>query len=120
MAGAARVGRGASIIVGGLTLGAWVAVFAGHDADGAGIVGFVAAWTVMMVVMMMLPSAAPFVRLYRRGGDAGGDDPHRSPKRPITLRTFGREGAPNAGRGSRSTSAWPCCSPRAHPTQGRP
>lgn len=45
VAGAARVGRGASIILGGLTLGAWVAVFAGLDADGAGIVGFVAAWT---------------------------------------------------------------------------
>jgi predicted metal-binding membrane protein len=58
--------------------------------------GFVAAWTVTLVVMM-LPSAAPFVLLYRRGRDAGGDDPHRSPKRPITLRTFGREGAPNAG-----------------------
>jgi predicted metal-binding membrane protein len=65
VAGGARVGRGASIILGGLTLGAWVAVFAGLDADGAGIVGFVAAWTVMMVAM--LPSAAPFVLLYRRG-----------------------------------------------------
>lgn len=62
MAGAARVGRGASIIIGGLTLRAWVAVFAGLDADGAGIVGFVAAWTVMMAAMM-LPSAAPFVLL---------------------------------------------------------
>lgn len=76
LAGGARVSRGASIILGGLTLGAWVAVFAGLDANGAGIVGFVAAWTVMMVAMM-LPSAAPSVLLYRRGGDAGGDDPSR-------------------------------------------
>ena len=71
-------------------------MFAGLEAEGAGIVGFVAAWTVMMVAMM-LPSAAPFVLLYRRGADGGGDDPDRSPKRPITLRTFGPEGAPNAG-----------------------
>ena len=45
---------------------AWLPVVAGVDGDGAGMPGFVAAWTVMMVAMM-LPSAAPFVLLYRRG-----------------------------------------------------
>lgn len=48
---------------------AWLPVVAGVDGEGAGIAGFVAAWTVMMVAMM-LPSAAPFVLLYRRGSTA--------------------------------------------------
>lgn len=48
---------------------AWLPVVAGVDGDRAGMSGFVAAWTVMMVAMM-LPSAAPFVLLYRRGSTA--------------------------------------------------
>jgi predicted metal-binding membrane protein len=48
---------------------AWLPVVVGVDGDGAGMPGFVAAWTVMMVAMM-LPSAAPFVLLYRRGSTA--------------------------------------------------
>lgn len=39
----------------------------GHMATGAAM--FVAAWTVMMIAMM-LPSAAPFVLLYHRGASA--------------------------------------------------
>ena len=54
------------VVVAGVALVAWVAVLAGFDGDGAGVAGFVAAWTVMMVAMM-LPSAARFVLLYRRG-----------------------------------------------------
>ena len=64
--GSARVGRNASTVLYAIALGAWAAVLAGFDCEGAGIAGFVAAWTVMMVAMM-LPSAAPFVLLYRRG-----------------------------------------------------
>jgi predicted metal-binding membrane protein len=45
---------------------AWIAILTGFDGDGTGIVGFVAAWTVMMVAMM-LPSAMPFILLYQRG-----------------------------------------------------
>lgn len=52
-----------------VALVAWWAVLAGVDRGGAGIAGFVGAWTVMMVAMM-LPSAAPFVLLYRRGSTA--------------------------------------------------
>lgn len=52
-----------------LALVAWVAVVAGVGGDGAGLASFVAAWTVMMVAMM-LPSVAPFVLLYRRGSTA--------------------------------------------------
>jgi len=48
---------------------AWIGVLAGVDGDGAGVAGFVAAWTVMMVAMM-LPSATPFVLLYRRGASS--------------------------------------------------
>ena len=47
-------------------MGAWAAVLAGFDGEGAGVIGFVAGWTVMMTAMM-LPSAAPLVLLYRRG-----------------------------------------------------
>lgn len=65
--GSARIGRDAPLILYGIILGAaWAAIFAGFDGERAGIAGFVAAWTVMMVAMM-LPSAAPFVLLYRRG-----------------------------------------------------
>ena len=56
-----------------LTLGvvlAWVAVLAGPSGMQAGPVVFVAEWTVMMTAMM-LPSAAPLVLLYRRGGSTG-------------------------------------------------
>ncbi len=62
----ARVDRGVLVVLGGGALVAWIALLAGFDGGGAGIAGFVAAWTVMMVAMM-LPSAAPFVLLYRRG-----------------------------------------------------
>lgn len=53
------------VILYGVALGAWAAVLAGFNGEGVGIAGFVTAWTVMMVAMM-LPSAAPFVLLYRR------------------------------------------------------
>lgn len=49
-----------------VALAAWIAVLAGFDGEGYGIVGFVVAWTVMMVAMM-LPSAMPFILLYQRG-----------------------------------------------------
>ncbi|MGQ0832681.1 MAG: DUF2182 domain-containing protein [Microthrixaceae bacterium] len=62
----ARFDRRALAVLAGAALIAWLAVLAGFDGEGAGIAGFVAAWTVMMVAMM-LPSAAPFVLLYRRG-----------------------------------------------------
>jgi predicted metal-binding membrane protein len=45
---------------------AWAAVLLGPSGMGAGPVVFVLAWTVMMVAMM-LPSAAPFILLYRQG-----------------------------------------------------
>lgn len=54
------------LMVSVVALIAWLAVIAGVDREGAGVAGFVAAWTVMMVAMM-LPSAAPFVLLFRRG-----------------------------------------------------
>ena len=57
------------VTVGFVAVVAWLAVVAGVDGDGAGIAAFVAAWTVMMVAMM-LPSAAPFFLLYRRGSTA--------------------------------------------------
>lgn len=44
---------------------AWGAVVAGPDGMGAGLIPFVAAWTAMMVAMM-LPSAVPLVLLYHR------------------------------------------------------
>lgn len=66
VARSARVDRRVLVVLAGVALVAWIAVLAGFDGEGAGIVGFVAAWTVMMVAMM-LPSAAPFVLLYRRG-----------------------------------------------------
>ncbi len=62
----ARVDHGVLVVLAGVALVAWIAVLAGFDGGGAGIAGFVTAWTVMMVAMM-LPSAAPFVLLYRRG-----------------------------------------------------
>ena len=49
---------------------AWAFVVLGPTGMGAGPLAFVAAWTVMMVAMM-LPSATPFVLLYRRGATAG-------------------------------------------------
>jgi len=45
---------------------AWAVVILGPDGMGGGLLAFVAAWTAMMVAMM-LPSAAPLVLLYRRG-----------------------------------------------------
>lgn len=61
-----RADRGVLVVLAGAALVAWIAVLAGFDGAGAGVAGFVAAWTVMMVAMM-LPSATPFVLLYRRG-----------------------------------------------------
>jgi predicted metal-binding membrane protein len=48
---------------------AWGFVLFGPDGMGAGPVTFVAAWGAMMAAMM-LPSAAPLVLLYSRGGPA--------------------------------------------------
>lgn len=50
-----------------LSTAAWVAVVLG--VEGGGIAGFVFAWTLMMVAMM-LPSASPLVLLYRRAATA--------------------------------------------------
>lgn len=58
-----RYARSVLVVV---ALAAWFAIVAGFDGDGAGLVGFVATWTVMMVAMM-LPSAMPFILLYQRG-----------------------------------------------------
>lgn len=69
VARSARVDRSVLVVLAGVALVAWIAVLAGFDGGGAGIAGFVAAWTVMMVAMM-LPSTAPFVLLYRRGATA--------------------------------------------------
>jgi len=44
----------------------WLIVLVGPDGMGVGPVLFVIAWTIMMIAMMM-PSAAPLVLLYRRG-----------------------------------------------------
>lgn len=66
LAGGARVDPGAVIVLTGVALGASIAILAGFDGQGVGMAGFVAAWTVMMVAMM-LPSAAPFILLYRQG-----------------------------------------------------
>lgn len=56
--------------VGATIATAWGALlWAPHG--GAGIAGFVAAWTVMMAAMM-LPSAVPFILLYRRGSSVAG------------------------------------------------
>ena len=49
-----------------IALTAWIAILAGFDGGGAGMFGFVAAWSVMMVAMM-LPSAMPLILLYQRG-----------------------------------------------------
>jgi len=56
----------ASTVLAIVAITAWVAISSGYDGDGTGIVGFVAAWTVMMVAMM-LPSAMPLILLYQRG-----------------------------------------------------
>ena len=56
------------LAIGALTAAAWAAVVLG--VEGGGVAGFVGAWTVMMVAMM-LPSASPLVLLYRRGATAG-------------------------------------------------
>ena len=45
---------------------AWGLVLLGPDGMGVGMFAFLAAWTVMMVAMM-LPTALPFVLLYSRG-----------------------------------------------------
>ena len=69
MTGSARDGhfdRRASGVIALVALMAWIAILVGFNGDEAGIVGFVAAWTVMMVAMM-LPSAMPFILLYQRG-----------------------------------------------------
>lgn len=58
--------RCTSIVLVVVACAAWIAILTGFDGDGAGIVGFVTAWTVMMVAMM-LPSAMPFILLYQRG-----------------------------------------------------
>jgi predicted metal-binding membrane protein len=50
---------------------AWLAVVLGPSGMGAGPALFVLAWTVMMIAMM-LPSAAPLILLYRRGSSALG------------------------------------------------
>ena len=50
---------------------AWAATIALSGRMVVGVVFFMAAWTVMMLAMM-LPSAAPFVLLYRRGASAAG------------------------------------------------
>ncbi len=62
----ARTDRRATVVLVVIAFVAWIAVLAGFDGDGAGIVGFVSAWTVMMVAMM-LPSAMPLILLYQRG-----------------------------------------------------
>lgn len=52
----------------GVVVAAWTAIVVGLD-GGSGLAWFIATWTVMMVAMM-LPSAAPLVLLYRRGASA--------------------------------------------------
>jgi predicted metal-binding membrane protein len=59
------------LVLAAVVVVAWLPVVVRVDGEGAGMPGFVAAWTVMMVAMM-LPSAAPFVLLYRRGSTASG------------------------------------------------
>jgi len=49
-----------------VSVAAWLTVVAVSGADTSDLVPYLAAWTVMMVAMM-LPSAAPLVLLYRRG-----------------------------------------------------
>ena len=49
-----------------VTVGAWLVVLFGPDTMMAPPAVFLAAWTVMMAAMM-LPSALPFMLLYRRG-----------------------------------------------------
>lgn len=58
--------RRAPAVLAVIAIAAWIAILTGFDGGGIGFVGFVAAWTVMMVAMM-LPSAMPFILLYRRG-----------------------------------------------------
>ena len=48
---------------------AWTAVMLGPSGMGSGSLVFLLAWTVMMVAMM-LPSAAPLILLYRKGASA--------------------------------------------------
>lgn len=55
-----------SFVLAVIAVAAWIAILSGFDGDGTGILGFVTAWTVMMVAMM-LPSAMPFILLYQRG-----------------------------------------------------
>lgn len=58
-------GRTTGLTLAAAVVVAWAAVIVwGHG--GPGPVAYVLAWTVMMIAMM-LPSAAPFVLLYRRG-----------------------------------------------------
>jgi predicted metal-binding membrane protein len=52
-----------------LVVAAWVVTVTSPSTMESTVVGFLALWTVMMVAMM-LPSAAPFVLLYRRGATA--------------------------------------------------
>jgi len=62
----ARADRRVTVVLAVIAFAAWIAILAGFDGDGAGMVGFVAAWTVMMLAMM-LPSAMPLILLYQRG-----------------------------------------------------
>ena len=62
-------GLTSAILLGAILL-AWVFVLLAPGGMGMGAVDFVIAWTVMMAAMM-LPSAAPFVLLYRRGNSSG-------------------------------------------------
>ena len=62
-----RVTGAGLAVVAGL---AWVATFAASSHMAMGPAMFVAAWTVMMIAMM-LPSAAPMILLYARGVSAG-------------------------------------------------
>ena len=62
----ARADRRVTIVLAVTGLSAWIAILAGFDGGGAGMFGFVTAWSVMMVAMM-LPSAMPLILLYQHG-----------------------------------------------------
>lgn len=63
-------GRRAGLVLTVVIAAAWLTVLVGPDGMGGGLLIFVAAWTVMMIAMM-LPSAAPLVLLYRKGATPG-------------------------------------------------
>lgn len=60
------IGRATGLTLAAAVVIAWVAVIVWGHGAAAGLVPYVLAWTAMMIAMM-LPSAAPFVLLYRRG-----------------------------------------------------